>query len=601
MASKQVLELIAAAHRDRATKLDLSGQNLTELPESVCEIDSLLELDLRNNQLIALSDTITNLKNLIYLNLKSNCLLELPESIGELTRLWYLNIDRNPLIKLPESIGNLVKLTKLSLRKTTRTSDIRKLPASIGNLVNLKELYLSGCQLTEIPDSIWNLTKLELLNLHGNKLTSLPDSIGKLDRLTHLTLCYNEIAELPQSMSKLTNLKMLNIRRNPLSISQISFLHSLPKLAEVHLCWMIIHARYLVKFSEWKSEWILDETRSSIRHDIVKHLGIDRIFNDLANIPEPFQLSLNSRLKIDSIAGISKLKNLTRLSLHGDRGLTEIPHDIDRLVNLKALYIYGNNILSIPDSIGRLKRLKKIELYENKIHKLPESIGDLSNLKTLVLNCNSLDKIPDTICQCENLKELSLRINKIAELPVAIGQLYKLKRLDFAGNIIRRLPESLVSCLKLTYLDLSGNPIDDLSILQHLPALQEVWLFGVRLPRRYWTKFSEWKAEWLLDETNAEIRRTLIEQVGYEKTCDELGAIEIDSWNEYTLLKIDNIQIVYEGWREVGREPMILLKMTCPSTAHIHILRVPPDMTSAENAIVWVNHGIHPSKFAIQT
>ncbi|WP_310481392.1 hypothetical protein [Chamaesiphon sp. VAR_48_metabat_403] len=126
-------------------------------------------------------------------------------------------------------------------------------------------------------------------------------------------------------------------------------------------------------------------------------------------------------------------------------------------------------------------------------------------------------------------------------------------------------------------------------------------LFGTNIPRRYWTGFSEWKAEWLLDEHNVEIRRRLIDRLGYEKICDKLGAIEIDSWNEYTLLKIDNIQIIYQGWREVGREPMMLLKMTCPSTAHIHILLVPPDVIKAEDAIVWVNHGIHPSKFAIQT
>ena len=49
------------------------------------------------------------------------------------------------------------------------------------------------------------------------------------------------------------------------------------------------------------------------------------------------------------------------------------------------------------------------------------------------------------------------------------------------------------------------------------------------------------------------------------------------------------------------REPMILLKMTCPSTGHIHILRVPPDLTSAEAAITWVNHGIHPDEFIVQT
>ena len=48
-------------------------------------------------------------------------------------------------------------------------------------------------------------------------------------------------------------------------------------------------------------------------------------------------------------------------------------------------------------------------------------------------------------------------------------------------------------------------------------------------------------------------------------------------------------------------EPMVLLKMTCPSTGHIHTLRVPPEMTSTEAAITWVNHGIHPDTFAIQT
>jgi leucine-rich repeat protein SHOC2 len=46
---------------------------------------------------------------------------------------------------------------------------------------------------------------------------------------------------------------------------------------------------------------------------------------------------------------------------------------------------------------------------------------------------------------------------------------------------------------------------------------------------------------------------------------------------------------------------MVLLKITCPSTHHIHILRVPPEMTSAEAAITWVNHGVHPDEFAVQT
>jgi hypothetical protein len=68
-------------------------------------------------------------------------------------------------------------------------------------------------------------------------------------------------------------------------------------------------------------------------------------------------------------------------------------------------------------------------------------------------------------------------------------------------------------------------------------------------------------------------------------------------------LKIDAVETIYEEDDDepIDREPMVLLKMTCPSTGHIHILRVPPEMTSAEAAITWVNHGIHADEFAIQT
>ena len=81
-----------------------------------------------------------------------------------------------------------------------------------------------------------------------------------------------------------------------------------------------------------------------------------------------------------------------------------------------------------------------------------------------------------------------------------------------------------------------------------------------------------------------------------------MSADKLDTWREYTLLKIDGVEAVYDREDEpIEREPMVLLKMTCPSTAHIHILRVPPEMTSAETAITWVNHDIHPDKFAVQT
>ena len=202
------------------------------------------------------------------------------------------------------------------------------------------------------------------------------------------------------------------------------------------------------------------------------------------------------------------------------------------------------------------------------------------------------------------LTHLDLSDNHLIGLPDSISNFSELTYLDLSNNHFTSLPDSISSLLKLTHLNLNNNPsldLSNLSILQNLPNLKEVSFVGVNLPRRYWTKPSDWQAEWLLDEDNTEIRRTLIEQLGYEKICEQLNTTTRDTWREYTLLEIDGIERFHRLMRLRHQEPMVLLKMTCPSTGHIHILRVPPEMTSAEAAITWVNHGIHPDEFTVQT
>ncbi|MFB2923517.1 MULTISPECIES: DUF6745 domain-containing protein [Aerosakkonema] len=116
---------------------------------------------------------------------------------------------------------------------------------------------------------------------------------------------------------------------------------------------------------------------------------------------------------------------------------------------------------------------------------------------------------------------------------------------------------------------------------------------GVTLPEKYGVLHPhQWQAEWLLSEENAEIRRVLIQGIGYGRISQELQFTKLDDWREYTLLKIDN---------NIDVEPIYLLKMTCPSTAMIHTLRVPPNFESAKEAIRWVNWGITPEKFSLET
>lgn len=116
---------------------------------------------------------------------------------------------------------------------------------------------------------------------------------------------------------------------------------------------------------------------------------------------------------------------------------------------------------------------------------------------------------------------------------------------------------------------------------------------GVNLPARYGTIHPHgWQARWILNEANAELRRVLIQGIGYGRIIQELQAVELDSWREYTLLEMA---------AEIDFEPVHLLKMTCPSTGHIHVLRVPPDIFSAREAIRWANWGIDPEEFSVST
>ena len=111
--------------------------------------------------------------------------------------------------------------------------------------------------------------------------------------------------------------------------------------------------------------------------------------------------------------------------------------------------------------------------------------------------------------------------------------------------------------------------------------------------------------KWVLKEQNAEIRRGLIQGITYDRIIQEFAVTELDSWQEYTLL---SIEFDDDFDRVNSANPVYLLKMTCPSTGFIHALRVPPDVRSssrasltAKEAIRWVNWGIDPEEFSVQT
>jgi hypothetical protein len=86
----------------------------------------------------------------------------------------------------------------------------------------------------------------------------------------------------------------------------------------------------------------------------------------------------------------------------------------------------------------------------------------------------------------------------------------------------------------------------------------------------------------ILRTDNVEIRRIAIERLGYETFLEQVGGVirdrDTDAGGDRQL-----ICIAFED-----DEPLMLLKVICPSTGHLHVLRVPPYMDTCHQSAAWI-------------
>ncbi|XP_047160899.1 plant intracellular Ras-group-related LRR protein 6-like [Vigna umbellata] len=198
------------------SKLDLSNNNLQEIPESLtARLLNMEVLDVRSNQLKSLPNSIGCLSKLKVLNVSGNFIEFLPKTIENCRALEELNANFNKLSKLPDTIGfELINLKKLSVN----SNKLVFLPSSTSHLTSLKVLDARLNCLRALPEDLENLINLETLNVSQNfqYLETLPYSIGLLLSLVELDVSYNNIKTLPESIGCLKNLKKLSVEGNPL-------------------------------------------------------------------------------------------------------------------------------------------------------------------------------------------------------------------------------------------------------------------------------------------------------------------------------------------------------------------------------------------------
>lgn len=191
------LARLRAGQLQGATRLDLRGCGLTELPPEV----------------LALADTLE------VLDLSNNALTTLPEDLATLTRLHTLFASSNRFERLPPMLGRLPRLDTLGFK----ANRITQVPAQ-ALAPTLRWLILTDNQVAELPPTLADCAPMQKLMLAGNRLQRLPEGLGRLQRLELLRLSANRFERvqdaLPEELLALPRLAWLAHAGNPFSAAQ---------------------------------------------------------------------------------------------------------------------------------------------------------------------------------------------------------------------------------------------------------------------------------------------------------------------------------------------------------------------------------------------
>ncbi len=293
--------------------------------------------------------------------------------------------------------------------------------------------------------------------------------------------------------------------------------------------------------------------------------------------------------------GISKSTNLgKKFHLSWQDGINSTVLQIETQLNSHVLINILNKIAEITDHQKIEKALKKITLSLQK-HESSQLLNSLGNLfakslfsrfclkpELLAVMACEIDYYDSVVNCVESPREWKLWQGIISNT----GWFFPYENFCFVSNHPIKYNFN-----QEYYLHGEGKKAIEFADGNGFYANQ-----GVVIPPEYGKLNPDnWQCKWILTERNAEIRRILIEALGYERMALELEAEEIDSWQEYTLLRFNKII------DEMDEQPILLLKMICPSTFHTHVLRVPPYFTSAKEAIKWINWGISPEEIIMAT
>uniref|UniRef100_UPI0037E7551E leucine-rich repeat and calponin homology domain-containing protein 1 isoform X2 n=1 Tax=Semicossyphus pulcher TaxID=241346 RepID=UPI0037E7551E len=177
--------------------LNLYHNCIRTIPDSLIGLQSLTSLNLSRNQLGVLPACLCGLP-LRVLNASNNKLVSLPESIGQLQRLMELDISCNEITALPRHIGRLKALRELNVRRNL----LCVLPEDLADLPLVK-FDFSCNKVSTIPVCYRKMKQLQSLQLENNPLQSPPAQIcikGKVHIFKYLSIEACRSDKMPDSL-----------------------------------------------------------------------------------------------------------------------------------------------------------------------------------------------------------------------------------------------------------------------------------------------------------------------------------------------------------------------------------------------------------------